>query len=38
MVRDHLVLSVDDSGTVIVSETKMCDRGEFWVVCGRACI
>jgi len=36
VVRDHLVLSVDGGSTVIVSEMAMCDRGEFWVVWGRA--
>jgi hypothetical protein len=36
MVRDHLVLSVDGSGAVIVSKMAMCDQGEFWVVWGRA--
>jgi len=36
VVRDHLVLSVDGGCAVIVSEMAMCDRGEFWVVWGRA--
>jgi hypothetical protein len=35
-MKDHLVLSVDGGGAVIVSEMAMCDRGEFWVVWGRA--
>ena len=36
VVSDHLVLSVDGGGAVIVSEMAMCDRGELWVVWGRA--
>ena len=36
VVRNHLVLSVDGGGAVIVSKMAMCDRGEFWVVWGRA--
>jgi len=36
VVRDHLVLSVDGGSAVIVSEMAMCDRGELWVVWGRA--
>jgi hypothetical protein len=36
VVRDHLVLSVDVGSTVIVSKMAMCDRGEFWLVWGRA--
>jgi hypothetical protein len=36
VVRDHLVLSVDGGGAVIVSEMAMCDQGELWVVWGRA--
>jgi hypothetical protein len=36
VVKDHLVLSVDGGGAVIVPEMSMCDRGEFWVVWGRA--
>ena len=36
MVGDHLALSVDGGGAVIASEPVMYDRGEFWVVCGRA--
>ena len=36
MVRDHSALSVDGGGAVIASETAMYDRGEFWVVWGRA--
>ncbi len=38
MARDHLVLSVDCRGTVIVTEMAMCDQGEFWVVWGRVCV
>ncbi len=30
------MLLVDGGSTVIVSEMAMCDRGEFWVVWGRA--
>jgi hypothetical protein len=30
-MKDHLVLSVDGGGAVIVSEMAMCDRGECWV-------
>jgi hypothetical protein len=36
VVRDHLALSVDGGGAVIASEPAMYDRGEFWVVWGRA--
>jgi hypothetical protein len=36
VVRNHLALSVDDGGAVIASEPAMYDRGEFWVVWGRA--
>jgi hypothetical protein len=36
VVRDHLVLSVDGGGAVIVSKMAMCDRGECWVVWGSA--
>jgi hypothetical protein len=36
VVRDHLVLSEDGGCAVIVSDMAMCDRGEFWVVWGRA--
>ena len=36
VVRDHLELLVDGGYAVIVSEMEMCDRGEVWVVGGRA--
>ncbi len=36
MMRDHLALLVDGRGAVIASEPAMYDRGEFWVVWGRA--
>jgi hypothetical protein len=32
VVRDHLVLLVDDGGAVIASKPAMYDRGKFWVV------
>jgi len=36
VVKDHLALLVDGGGAVNASEPAMYDRGEFWVVWGRA--
>jgi len=36
VVRKHLVLSVEGGVAVIVSKMAMSDRGELWVVWGRA--